>query len=140
MLMRTYQLSEKVFCMLAVSTKIIRFTLILILGLGFLNLAVAQEIKPEQLKSRYDVVVYGGTSGGIAAAIQADRMGKSVLLIEPGTHLGGLSSGGLGATDIGNKAAIGGIAREFYGRLGDYYSQESSWEYQKQDEYKSRRS
>tara|TARA_R100001132_G_scaffold27305_1_gene32124 strand:+ start:2956 stop:5103 length:2148 start_codon:yes stop_codon:yes gene_type:complete len=138
--MRTYQLSEKVFCMLAVSTKIIRFTLILILGLGFLNLAVAQEIKPEQLKSRYDVVVYGGTSGGIAAAIQADRMGKSVLLIEPGTHLGGLSSGGLGATDIGNKAAIGGIAREFYGRLGDYYSQESSWEYQKQDEYKSRRS
>ena len=126
--------------MLAVSTKIIRFALILILGLGFLNLAVAQEIKPEQLKSRYDVVVYGGTSGGIAAAIQADRMGKSVLLIEPGAHLGGLSSGGLGATDIGNKAAIGGIAREFYGRLGDYYSQESSWEYQKQDEYKSRRS
>ena len=64
----------------------------------------------------YDVVVYGGTSGGVAAAVQAARMGKSVVLIEPGTHLGGLTSGGLGATDIGNKAAIGGIAREFYQR------------------------
>ena len=66
-------------------------------------------------------------------------MGKTALLIEPGKHLGGLSSGGLGATDIGNKAAIGGIAREFYGRLGTYYSQDDSWVYQKQSDYKSRR-
>ena len=60
----------------------------------------------------YDVVVYGGTSGGVVAAVQAARMGKSVVLIEPGRHLGGLTSGGLGATDIGNKQAIGGaVAR-----------------------------
>ncbi|NUQ65938.1 MAG: FAD-dependent oxidoreductase, partial [Pirellulales bacterium] len=52
----------------------------------------------------YDVIVYGSTSGGVAAAVQASRMGKSTVLIEPGRHLGGLSSGGLGATDIGNKA------------------------------------
>ncbi|HEY1784144.1 MAG TPA: FAD-dependent oxidoreductase, partial [Pirellulales bacterium] len=50
----------------------------------------------------YDVVVYGGTAGGVAAAVQTARMGKSVLVIEPGRHLGGLTSGGLGATDIGN--------------------------------------
>ena len=53
-----------------------------------------------------DVVVYGGTSAGVAAAIQAARMGKSVVLIEPSAHIGGLTSGGLGATDIGNKAAV----------------------------------
>ena len=65
----------------------------------------------------YEVVVYGGTSAGVAASLQATRMGKSVILIEPGRHLGGLTSGGLGATDIGNKKAIGGIARDFYRRL-----------------------
>ena len=62
-----------------------------------------------------DVCIYGGTSGGIAAAIQAARMQKTVVLLEFDNHIGGLTTGGLGATDIGNKAAIGGIAREFYG-------------------------
>src|SRR5436309_2058308 len=47
----------------------------------------------------YDLVVYGGTSGGVAAAIQARRMKKSAIIVEPGTHLGGLTTGGLGATD-----------------------------------------
>ena len=76
---------------------------------------------------RADVIVYGGTSGGITAAIQAQRLGHSVILIEPTQHLGGLTTGGLGATDIGNKGAIGGMAREFYRRLKTYYSRESSW-------------
>jgi hypothetical protein len=74
-----------------------------------------------------DVVVYGGASGGIAAAVQAARMGKSVVLIEPGRHLGGLTSGGLGATDIGNKRAIGGVAREFYRRVYRHYAQPGAW-------------
>ncbi len=65
----------------------------------------------------FDIVVYGGTSGGVAAAVQGCRMGKRVVLIESGRHLGGLSSGGLGSTDIGNKDAIGGLSREFYRRL-----------------------
>lgn len=78
----------------------------------------------------YDVVVYGGTSGGVAASIQAARMGKSVVLIEPGQHLGGLTSGGLGATDIGNKQAIGGISREFYQRLGEHYGQAEAWTFE----------
>ncbi len=62
----------------------------------------------------YDVVVYGGTSGGIVAAVQAAKMKRSVVLIEPSKHLGGLTSSGLGATDIGNKGAIGGLSRGFY--------------------------
>ena len=65
----------------------------------------------------FDVVVYGGTSAGVIAAVQAARMGKSVVIVGPDQHLGGLSSGGLGWTDIGNKAVIGGIARDFYQRV-----------------------
>ena len=81
-------------------------------------------------ETAFDIVVYGGTSGGVAAAVQAARMGKSVVLIEPGKHLGGLTSGGLGATDIGNKGAIGGISREFYRRLGRHYGQEEAWTFE----------
>ncbi len=87
----------------------------------------------------YDVVVYGGTSGGIIAAIQVKRMGKSVLLIEPGKHIGGLTAGGLGATDIGNKAAIGGLSRTFYERIGDHYRKQESWKYEQQSDYQSGR-
>jgi hypothetical protein len=86
-----------------------------------------------------DVVVYGGTSGGITAAIQAVKMGKTVVLIEPSQHLGGLTTGGLGATDIGNKAVIGGLSREFYRRIGAYYAQDSAWNQEKQADYQSRR-
>ena len=66
---------------------------------------------------RHDVVIYGGTSAGIAAAVQVRRMGGSVVVIEPSSRIGGLTTGGLGQTDIGNKAAIGGVAREFYRRV-----------------------
>ncbi len=85
-----------------------------------------------------EVVVYGGTSGGVAAAVQAARMGKSVVLIEPGRHLGGLTSGGLGATDIGNKRAIGGLAREFYGRIYRHYAQPDAWKDDSFDRYRKR--
>ncbi len=77
-----------------------------------------------------DIVVYGGTSAGVMAAVQAQRMGKSVILVCPDKHLGGLSSGGLGATDIGNKRAIGGLAREFYQRVGRHYGQDESWTFE----------
>lgn len=87
----------------------------------------------------YDVVVYGGTSGGVAAAIQVARMGKSVVLIESSAHIGGLTSGGLGATDIGNKAAIGGLSREFYRKIGAYYRQPTAWKYGSYDEYGGKR-
>jgi len=87
----------------------------------------------------YDVVVYGGTSGGVTAAIQAVRMGKSAVLIEPTAHIGGLTSGGLGATDIGNKAAIGGLSRDFYRRIGTYYRQPSAWKHGTFDAYTEKR-
>ncbi len=75
----------------------------------------------------YDVVVYGGTSAGVAAAVQAKRMGKTVVLVGPDVHLGGLSSGGLGQTDTGNHAVIGGISREFYQRIKRHYDQPTAW-------------
>ena len=89
----------------------------------------------EEKQAVYDIVVYGASSGGIAAAIQASRMGKSVLLIEPGARIGGLTTGGLGQTDIGNKAAIGGISREFYEEIKKYYDNPASWKWQKREEY-----
>jgi hypothetical protein len=68
---------------------------------------------------RVDVCVYGATSSGVIAAVTAKQLGRSVLLVEPGRHLGGMSSGGLGWTDFGNKAAIGGLSLEFYKRIGE---------------------
>ena len=85
----------------------------------------------------FDVVVLGGTSSGVIAAVQAAKMGKSVVLIEQGRHLGGLSSGGLGATDIGNKKAIGGMARDFYRRVYLHYLKDDSWVYEKHQNYRS---
>lgn len=83
----------------------------------------------------YDVVVYGGTSSGVAAAVQAKRMGKSTIIIEPSKYLGGLSSGGLGMTDSGNKVVIGGIAREFYQRVKKHYDDPAAWKYEQRDGY-----
>jgi hypothetical protein len=77
-----------------------------------------------------DLCVYGGTSGGVAAAVQMRRMGKTAVIAEFGRHLGGLSSGGLGATDIGNKKAIGGISREFYQALGRHYGKDEQWTFE----------
>lgn len=74
-----------------------------------------------------DICVYGGTSAGVMAAYTAKMNGKSVLLIEPGNHLGGLSSGGLGYTDIGNKYAVTGLARDFYRRIGAHYGKFEQW-------------
>ena len=79
----------------------------------------------QQHNDTYDIVIYGGTSGGIAAAIQGKRLGKSVILIEPGSRVGGLTTGGLGQTDIGNKQVIGGIAREFYQNIRKHYENQT---------------
>lgn len=83
----------------------------------------------------FDVVVYGGTSAGIVAAVQAQRMGASVVVVGPDRHLGGLSSGGLGFTDTGNKAVIGGLAREFYHRIWMEYQKPEAWRWQKKSDY-----
>jgi hypothetical protein len=85
-----------------------------------------------------DIVVYGGTSAGIVAAVQARRDGKTVVLIEPSNHLGGLTTGGLGATDIGNKEVIGGLARDFYQRVAQYYANDEAWVQEKREAYRAR--
>jgi hypothetical protein len=89
-------------------------------GLWAGSVAAAQPVES-------DLCIYGGTSAGVIAAVQAVKLGKTVVVVEPGRHLGGLSAGGLGYTDIGNKAAIGGLAREFYRRLGKHYGKEEAW-------------
>ena len=84
-----------------------------------------------------DVVIYGGTSAGVVAAVQAAKMGKSVILVGPDRHMGGLSSGGLGYTDSGNTKAVGGLAREFYRRVYLHYSEGRAWRWQQISEFKN---
>jgi FAD dependent oxidoreductase len=78
----------------------------------------------------YDVCVYGGTAAGIVAAYSAKKLGKTVILIEPTFHLGGLTTGGLGQTDIGNKYAITGISRDFYRKIGKHYGKFEKWTFE----------
>ena len=89
----------------------------------------------EEQAPAFDVVVYGATSAGVVAAVQARRLGKSVVIVGPDRHLGGLSSGGLGFTDTGNKAVIGGLSREFYQRIWQHYDRAEAWRWQKREEY-----
>jgi len=82
-----------------------------------------------------DVIIYGGTSAAITAAVQVAKMGKKPIVVSPDTHLGGLSSGGLGFTDTGNKRVIGGLSREFYQRIFQHYQDSANWKWQKPSEY-----
>lgn len=110
------------------------FILLVILPLTLL-VALAAGCKNND-KYSADLIIYGGTPAGISAAIQASRLGKSVVLIEPGNRLGGLTTGGLGQTDIGNKQVIGGIAREFYRNIKRYYEDPTNWVWQTRSDYK----
>ena len=86
----------------------------------------------------FDVVVYGGTSAAVTAAVQARQMGKTVVVVSPDKHLGGLSSGGLGWTDSGNKEVVGGLARQFYHRVWKRYQQPEAWRWQQREAYGNR--
>ncbi|WP_084782038.1 FAD-dependent oxidoreductase [Bacillus niameyensis] len=77
-----------------------------------------------------DLIVYGATPAGITAAIQAKKMGLSVVIAEFSRNIGGITASGLGATDLGAKEAVGGLSREFYKRLGDYYGVEEQWTFE----------
>ncbi|MBR9997342.1 MAG: FAD-dependent oxidoreductase [Cyclobacteriaceae bacterium] len=111
-------------------------TILLFMMIALNGCQTNQNGKENSEKNIYDMVIYGGTSSGVVAAIQASRMGRSVLLIEPGTRIGGLTTGGLGQTDIGNKQAIGGISREFYQRIKTYYEDPANWKWQESPEYR----
>ena len=94
--------------------------------------------KPEDREAA--IIVYGATSSGITAAIQASRMNQSVILIGTREHLGGLTAGGLGATDIGNKNVIGGLSREFYRRVALHYAVDENWVHETREEFFANRS
>ena len=85
--------------------------------------------------SSWDVVVYGSSPAAITAAVQAKRMGKSVVIVSPETRIGGLTTGGLGQTDIGNKSAFGGLALQFYRDVATYYKEDANWTRQKRSDY-----
>jgi len=82
-----------------------------------------------------DVIIYGGTPAGIAAAVQADRMNKSVILIEPGAYLGGMVTGGLGATDKGIVWTVGGLSRDFFQRVYKHYQDPAVWNHETRATY-----
>ena len=102
-----------------------------------LGLVIGSHVILSQVKE-VDVIIYGGTSAAIASAVQVKRMGKTVLVVSPDTHLGGLSSSGLGWTDSGKKQAIGGIAREFYPRVWRHYQGADAWNWEKREDYGNR--
>ncbi len=85
-----------------------------------------------------DVCVYGATSAGVIAAIECARQGRSVVLLDADGWIGGLTTSGLGATDVGNKDAIGGLAREFYRRVRAHYDRPQAWTAQRRDEFRGR--
>ena len=88
-----------------------------------------------QNSKQADIIIYGGTSAAVAAAVEASKNGNSVILVSPDRHLGGLSSGGLGWTDTGRKSSIGGLSRDFYHRVWKHYNQSDAWEWEARDEY-----
>ena len=102
----------------------------IVLALAVVGVVAAQAPAPV-----YDLVIYGGTSAAITAAVQARRMGKTVVVVSPDEHLGGLSSGGLGFTDTGDKSVIGGLSREFYQRIWIQYDKPAAWKWQAREEY-----
>ena len=110
-----------------ISFRIIPFILIFL----FINACHS----PKNVPFSSDVIVYGGTSAAVTAAVEVAQSGKTVILVSPDTHLGGLTSNGLGFTDTGNKETIGGLAREFYHRVYMHYNDSSAWKWQKHAEY-----
>ena len=111
-----------------------RIPLILFVVLSFV---LSGPLRAKTMES--DVCVFGGTSGGIVAALQAQRLGKTVVIVNPSRYLGGLTTGGLGATDIGNKAAVGGLSREFYRRMARHYANDSAWTRETRTDYFAKR-
>lgn len=101
----------------------------------FITLVYSSNKSKSDKQFEADVIIYGGTSAAITSAVQVVKMGKSVIIVSPDKHLGGLSSGGLGFTDTGDKSVIGGLAREFYHRVYLHYQTNDAWRWQKISEY-----
>jgi flavin-dependent dehydrogenase len=83
-----------------------------------------------QISMKADICIYGATSAGVIAAYTAKMQGKSVILLEASEHIGGLTTGGLGQTDIGNKYAITGLSRDLYRKVGKHYGKFEQWTFE----------
>ena len=83
--------------------------------------ALAGQTGAETPPQSFDLVVYGGTAGGVATAVAGARHGLKTVLLEPRDHLGGMVTGGLSRTDIGRREVLGGLSLEFYARVGMRY-------------------
>lgn len=119
-----------------ISNRLIKLVALNILS-AFFFISINGCAQKENKDAAYDadVIIYGGTSAAVTAAVQVIKSGKTVLVVSPDKHLGGLSSGGLGFTDTGNKSVIGGLAREFYHRVYMHYDTPEAWQWQKKEEY-----
>ena len=82
-----------------------------------------------------DLVVYGSSPAALTAAIEAQAMGRTAVIVSPETRIGGLTTGGLGQTDIGNKSAFGGLALSFYRDVAAYYREPANWKWQNRSDY-----
>jgi hypothetical protein len=102
---------------------------LILVFVGSLWLCVAPRGRGGQ-RVQSEVCVFGATSAGVAAAVEAAREGRTVVLTEYGGHVGGMTAGGLSQTDIGNKGAIGGLAREFYQQMGRHYGTNEAWKFE----------
>ncbi|MDB5176240.1 MAG: hypothetical protein JWM81_1098 [Candidatus Saccharibacteria bacterium] len=91
---------------------------------------VAAPLETSALTRSYDVVVYGATPSGVTAAIEARRQGKTVALVEPTSFIGGMVTSGLSHTDVGNKTVIGGIAKEYFGRIASVYGAGEGYDFE----------
>jgi hypothetical protein len=110
----------------------------ILLTLSFFTATVFSCTPKPASETDADIIVYGGTSAAVVAAVQAAKMEKSVIIVSPDIHLGGLTSGGLGFTDSGNTGSIGGLSREFYQRVYQEYQKDETWKWQKKDEFSNK--
>lgn len=107
---------------------------LLLAALVLVGFPATNDARAESGRVEADVCIYGGTSAGAVAAVQVAKMGKSVVLVEAGQHIGGMSVEGLGGTDIDNHAgfqnspAVGGLALEFYRRIAASYGRQDAFE------------
>lgn len=109
--------------------------LVFLLSICFLLLQSCTTLYYEDEIIEADVIIYGGTSAAVTCAVQISKMNKTVVIVSPDKHFGGLSSSGLGFTDTGDKSVIGGLAREFYHRIYQHYQKSESWNWQEKEEY-----
>jgi hypothetical protein len=107
-------------------------------GLSLLVTVIARAAVPSvPATGHYDVCVYGGTSAGVIAAIQVRKMGRSVILVSPDKHLGGMTSGGLGFTDMGDERTVGGLSRDYFHRIWVYYQNPPAWPFEAREAFRN---